>query len=64
MLTVDWMSAVKDEEKKTLLLIPWEDGDFSDKSSAHTFVLTDEFFSVRWSQLLTWSLQLNSYLLS
>ncbi|KAM7532442.1 hypothetical protein Aperf_G00000133028 [Anoplocephala perfoliata] len=44
MLTVDWMSAIKDEEKKALLLLPWEDGDFSDRSSAHTFVLTDEFF--------------------
>ncbi|VUZ44294.1 unnamed protein product [Hymenolepis diminuta] len=44
-LTVDWMSAIKDEEKKALLLIPWEGGDFSDRSSAHSFVLTDEFFS-------------------
>nr|CUU97632.1 hypothetical transcript [Hymenolepis microstoma] len=33
------------EEKKTLLLIPWEGGDFSERSSAHSYVLTDEFFS-------------------
>ncbi|VDO06298.1 unnamed protein product [Rodentolepis nana] len=44
-LTVDWVSAIKNEEKKALLLIPWEGGDFSDRSSAHSFVLTDEFFS-------------------
>ncbi|KAL5968952.1 Tubulin--tyrosine ligase-like protein 12 [Taenia solium] len=44
-LYVDWLSVVTDEEKKSLLLIPWEGGDFSDKSSAHTFVLTDEFFT-------------------
>ncbi|CDI96715.1 tubulin tyrosine ligase protein 12 [Echinococcus multilocularis] len=44
-LCVDWMSVVTDEEKKSLLLIPWEGGDFSDRFSAHTFVLTEKFFT-------------------
>nr|CUU99942.1 hypothetical transcript [Hymenolepis microstoma] len=33
-LTFDWMSAIKNEEKKALLLIPWEGGDFSERSSS------------------------------
>ncbi|KAH9278269.1 Tubulin--tyrosine ligase-like protein 12 [Echinococcus granulosus] len=44
-LYVDWLSVVTDEEKKSLLLIPWEGGDFSDRFSAHTFVLTEKFFT-------------------
>uniref|UniRef100_A0A5K3EHW7 Tubulin--tyrosine ligase-like protein 12 n=1 Tax=Mesocestoides corti TaxID=53468 RepID=A0A5K3EHW7_MESCO len=44
-LYVDWLSAVTDSDKKSLLLLPWEDQDFSDRSSAHSYVLTDDFFS-------------------
>ena len=44
-LYVDWFAWVKDEEKKDLLLIPWEEEDFSTRSSAHSFILTDQFFT-------------------
>ncbi len=45
-VTADWLEAVTDEDKKSLLMLTWEDEDFSDRTSAHTRVLTDEFFTV------------------
>lgn len=57
-VTVDWLAIVTDEDKKSLLLLPWEDNDFSDRSSTHTYVLTDEFFTVSGPQILSFLITL------